>query len=361
MAEIVKIDADYRAWMEQIVERYRSSQTKAAVKVNREMLRFYWSLGEDIVRMKLESIYGDGILDRISSDLKQQFPSVKGFSVTNLNYMKRFYLMYNRAVENHPQLVGNSSEPNRPQPVGISLEQIFSVPWGHHRYIIDHFYNASPDIPLFYVRQTIEHGLSRDTLLNLIDANLHLREGKAITNFEKQLPSVQSDLAKQITRDPYQFDFLTLQEPFEEKELKDQLVQNVEKFLLEMGTGFAYMGREYRLVVGKTEQFLDMLFYNTKMHSYVVVEVKARKFEPGDLGQLGTYVVAVDEILRSEQDNQTIGLLICKTKDEVLAQYALKASNQPIGVSEYTINQILPEPLKDALPSIKDLQEHLEK
>ena len=166
MAEIVKIDADYRAWMEQIVERYRSSQIKAAVKVNREMLRFYWSLGEDIVRMKLESIYGDGILDRISSDLKQQFPSAKGFSVTNLNYMKRFFLTYNQVVENRPQLVGNSSDPNHPQPVGISFEQLFSVPWGHHRYIIDHFYNADPDIPLFYVRQTIEHGLSRNTLLN---------------------------------------------------------------------------------------------------------------------------------------------------------------------------------------------------
>ena len=361
MATLEKVDESYLSWIRQIIERYRSSQTKAAVKVNREMLRFYWSLGEDIVRLKWESVYGDGILERISSDLKQQFPSAKGFSVTNLNYMKRFFLTYNQVVENRPQLVGNSSGPNHPQPVGISFEQLFSVPWGHHRYIIDHFYNVGPDIPLFYVRQTIEHGLSRDTLLNLMDANLHLREGKAISNFEQQLPPLQSDLAKQITRDPYQFDFLTIQEPYEEKVLKDQLVQNVEKFLLEMGTGFAYMGREYRLVVGKTEQFLDMLFYNTKMHSYVVVEVKARKFEPGDLGQLGTYVVAVDEILRSEQDNQTIGLLICKTKDEVLAQYALKASNQPIGVSEYTLNQILPEQLKEALPSVKDLQEHLEK
>lgn len=361
MATLEKVDESYLSWIRQIIERYRSSQTKAAVKVNREMLRFYWSLGEDIVRLKWESVYGDGILERISSDLKQQFPSAKGFSVTNLNYMKRFFLTYNQVVENRPQLVGNSSDPNHPQPVGISFEQLFSVPWGHHRYIIDHFYNADPDIPLFYVRQTIEHGLSRNTLLNLMDANLHLREGKAISNFEQQLPPLQSDLAKQITRDPYQFDFLTIQEPYEEKALKDQLVQNVENFLLEMGTGFAYMGREYRLVVGNTEQFLDMLFYNTKTHSYVVVEVKARKFEPGDLGQLGTYVVAVDEILRSEQDNQTIGLLICKTKDEVLAQYALKASNQPIGVSEYTLNQILPEQLKDALPSVKDLQKHLEK
>ena len=243
---------------------------------------------------------------------------------------------------------------NDPQVVGV----LFRIPWSHHRYIIDKCYH-SPEKAWFYVCKTMEQGLSRDMLLNLIDTNLYERKGKALNNFSALLGESQSDTAIQITRDPYYFDFLTLREPYEEKELKDQLVRNVERFLLEMGRGFAYLGREYRLLVGNTEQFIDMLFYNTQTHSYVVVEVKARKFESGDIGQLGTCVVAVDDMLRTPQDNPTIGLLICKEKDSVLAKYALGASSQPLGISEYELGDIFPDSWKSSLPTIEEIESKL--
>lgn len=316
-------------------------------------------LGKDIVSKKIESRYGDGIIRRISNDLKAEFPDVKGFSPTNISYIKRFYLLYNQYIENYPQLVGNSESDNHPQVVGSSVEeQIFSIPWGHHHYIIDKCYN-NPDKAMFYVKKTLQNGLSRNILLNLLDTDLYEREGMALSNFERQLPPIQSDLAKQITRDPYNFDFLTIREPYEEKELKNELVKNIERFLMELGVGFAYMGREFRLQVGQTEQFLDMLFYNTRTHSYVVVEIKTRKFEPADVGQLGTYVLAVDDILKTPMDNPTIGLLICKEKDSVLAKYALGASSQPLGISKYQLAKVLPENYRSSLPSIEEIEREL--
>ena len=345
--KLVHIDNEYKQWIADICQRFRQSQIKAAVKVNSEMLRFYWSLGKDIVSKKIESRYGDGVIKRISNDLKAEFPDIKGFSPTNISYIKRFYLLYNQLVENHPQLVGCPIE-----------EMIFNIPWGHHHYIIDKCY-SNPSKALFYVQKTLKNGLSRNMLLNLLDTDLYEREGMAVSNFDKQLPPIQSDLAKQITRDPYNFDFLTIREPYEEKELKNELVKNIERFLIEMGAGFAYMGREFRLQVGQTEQFLDMLFYNTRTHSYVVVEIKTRKFESADVGQLGTYVLAVDDILKTPIDNPTIGLLICKEKDSVLAKYALGASAQPLGISEYQLGKVLPENYRSSLPSIEEIEREL--
>ena len=212
---------------------------------------------------------------------------------------------------------------------------------------------------MFYSRKTIENNWSRAVLQNWLDTDLYERQGKAITNFALTLPSPQSDLAQEMTRDPYNFDFLTIRAQYDEKELKDALMNNVQRLLMELGTGFAFVGREYRLVVGQTEQFLDLLFYNYLLHCFVVVEVKVSDFDPRDMGQLGTYVAAVDGMMRKESDNPTIGLLICKTKDNVLAQYAANVMNAPIGISEYQLSNLLKDEFKGKLPTIEEIEREL--
>jgi predicted nuclease of restriction endonuclease-like (RecB) superfamily len=266
--------------------------------------------------------------------------------------MKNFYLLYSPVLQITPQ--SGEQMAITPQ-VG---EQIFSVPWGHHKLLIDKC-KGQPEKAIFYVQQTIANGWSRDMLLNMFSTDLYERHSKAITNFTKTLPDEQSDLARDITRDPYSFTFTGLREPFNERKLKDALIANIEKFLIELGTGFAYMGREVRLQIGETEQFLDMLFYNTRLHCYVVVEVKTTDFEAAHIGQLGTYVVAVDHILKTESDNKTIGLLICKTKDNIFAQYALEATNQPLGISEYELQKLYPTQIEGTMPSIEEIENEL--
>ncbi len=235
---------------------------------------------------------------------------------------------------------------------------IIKIPWGHNRLIIDKC-KGDKKKALFFVKETLTNNWSRATLLNFLDTNLYDRQGKAISNFKLSLPAEKSDLAQEITRDPYDFDFLTLRSDYDEKELKDALMDNLQSFFLELGKGFALMGREYRLVIGKTEQFLDMLFYNVQLHCYVVVEIKVREFDPRDMGQLTTYVAAVDDMLRSDIDGQTIGLLICKTKDNVLAQYAANGIKYPVGISEYKLSNILPENYKSSMPTIQEIEEEL--
>ena len=212
---------------------------------------------------------------------------------------------------------------------------------------------------MFYSRKTIENNWSRAVLQNWLDTDLYERQGKAITNFALTLPAPQSDLAQEMTRDPYSFDFLTIRAQYDEKELKDALMENVQRLLMELGAGFAFVGREYRLVVGQTEQFLDLLFYNYLLHCFVVVEVKVSDFDPRDMGQLGTYVAAVDGMMRKESDNPTIGLLICKTKDNVLAQYAANVTNAPIGISEYQLSNLLKDEYKGKLPTIDEIERKL--
>lgn len=302
-----------------------------------------------IVKKKAESRWGESVINSISQDLTSALPGIKGLSPTNLGYAKRFYSLYSQLDTFYPQLVGKTE-----------YEQlktiIFRIPWGHQRYLIDKFYN-NPKRAFYYVRLTLENGWSRAVLLNAIDMDLKEPEGKAVTNFSLTLP--EGDLAQEMTKDPYLFDFAALTKPYKEEELKLALMKNIEQFLLELGTGFAFMGREYRLVVGSTEQFIDMLFYNTRLRCYVVIEVKAIKFQPGDVGQLGTYVSAVNHILKTPADNPTIGLLICKTKDNVLAQYALESSSQPIGISEYELSKMYPADFKSTLPSIEDIENEL--
>ena len=232
------------------------------------------------------------------------------------------------------------------------------IPWGHIRCIIDAC-KGNARKAIFFIIKTIQNNWSRSVLLNFLDTDLYERQGKSITNFSYTLPVVQGELAKEITRDPYIFDFLSIREKYNEAEIKNALIENIESFLLELGQGFAYMGREFRLEVGNEEKFMDMLFYNTNLHCYVVIEVKIKKFKPEDLGQLGLYVSAVNHILKKEEDNPTIGLLICKSKDNIVAQYSLEGSTQPIGISEYEFSKLYSANFKNSMPTIEEIEKTL--
>lgn len=352
-------DSRYQSRIADISKRFRSSQIRAAMKVNDEMLRFYWSLGRDISRLSENAVYGSGLYKQVSADLTKRLPDVKSFSVTNLHYMVWFYELY----RNLPQLGVNSDcHPAMPSFTVESFEnlphEIFLIPWGHQKLIIDK-YKKDQAKALFYVKKILENNWSRAVLLNFLDTDLSERQGKAVTNFAKILPEPTGDLAQQITKDPYNFDFLTITEPFNEKEFKDALIKNIERFMLELGKGFAYMGREFRLEIGSEEKFMDMLFYNVDLHCYVVIEVKTTKFEASYLGQLGLYVTAVNHILKKDGDNPTIGLLICKNKDNVVAQYALEGMTLPIGISEYELSKLYPVDFKSSLPSIEEIEAEL--
>jgi len=357
MTDMIKTDETYINWINVLKTRYRSSQIKAASLVNREMLLFYWNLGRDITLMGAESRWGSNFVDTLSADLRKELPDAKGFSRTNIYYMSKFYRLYTEEII--PQVEGQLENSELIPQVGGQIEDIFAIPWGHHKLIMDKC-KDDQDKALFFVKKTLENNWSRAVLLNFLDTNLYERQGKAISNFDKTLPAPQSDLAQEMTKDPYNFDFLTITEGYYEKELKDALMNNISQFLLELGKGFAFVGREYRLEVGNTEQFIDMLFYNITLHCYVVIEVKIRAFEPGDMGQIGTYVAAVDDILRKEGDAPTVGLLVCKNKDNVLAQYAVNSTNAPVGISEYELSDLMPENFKGTLPSIEEIERELQ-
>ena len=356
MSKLVKIDEEYSKWLQKVSQRYQQSQIKAAVRVNTEMLEFYWFLGKEIVDLHAENRWGSSFFENFSKDIIHLLPNVKGLSVTNLRYMKRFYELFSIRKENLPQLGAESLETENMEILPQSGADLFSIPWGHMKVIIDKC-RKNPLKASFYVNQVKENNWSRAALLNFLDTDLFERQGQAITNFKASLPDTQSDLAQEMTKDPYNFDFLAIRKGYDEKELKDALMDNIQRFLLELGTGFAFVGREYRLLIGKTEEFLDMLFYNIRLHCYVVVEVKVVEFNPRDIGQLGTYVVAVNHMLKREGDNQTIGLIICKTKDNVLAQYALESSSEPIGISEYQLNSLFPEDFRGSMPTIEEIEQ----
>lgn len=349
------LDKDYNLWVKQIALRYRSSQIKAAIKVNMEQLRFYWLLGKDIVEMKVEERWGENVISQLSKDLRRLLPGVEGLSITNLRYCRRFYLLYSQPDINHPQ-VGGEIEKGALVEIHPQFEGIFQVPWGHHKVIMDKV-KGDTKKALFYVAQTVENGWSRSVLLNWIGTDLYERQGKALNNFAHSLPKIDSDLAKEITKDPYCFGFAEITGKYNERKLKDALLKNISDFLIELGTGFAYVGKEYRLEIGETENFIDLLFYNLKLRCYVVIEVKIDKFEPKDIGQIGTYVTAVNHILREDgKDNPTIGLLICRSKDNTLAQYALESSSQPIGISEYELEKFYPVKVEGTIPTIAELE-----
>ena len=358
-SKLIKTDEAYRNWIREVSSRFRRSQIKAAVKVNDEMLRFYWSLGRDLESKKDAYAWGSHFYQTISADLKEELPDVKSFSPRNLLYMHQFYKLFPGAVI-APQADAQLNETYITPQVDAQLGEssVLLIPWGHNKLIMDKCGNDK-EKALFYVRKTIENNWSRAVLLNFLGTNLFERQGKAVTNFAQTLPAEQSDLAQEITKDPYSFDFLTLREKYDERELKDALMANITSFLLELGNGFAYVGREFRLEIGQTENFIDLLFYNIKLHCYVVVEIKIKEFESGDMGQLGTYMVAVNHQLKGKEDGPTLGLLICRSKDNVKAQYALEASSQPMGISQYDISNFLPEEYKSSLPTIEEIEAEL--
>ena len=342
------------------------------VKVNREMLRYYWELGRDIEEMHVEERWGQGVIKNLAIDLQHRNPNATGLSRTNIYYAKKFYLLYSQYLDIVPQPVGQLDVAGSPQNVGQNLpsrkipqlvgqldEILFSIPWGHHRFLMDR-YSKEPAKAFYYVRKTMEEGWSRDVMLNHMDSNLYEREGNALTNFKNTLPEVTSELAQELTKDPYNFAFTGITQPYNERILKDALLNNITHFLTELGTGFAYVGKEYRLEVGKTENFIDLLFYNLNLSCYVVIEVKIGKFEFSDIGQLGGYVVACNHQLRKAgRDNPTIGLLICKEKDRVQAQYALESSSQPLGISEYDLEKFYPEKVEGTIPTIEEIEAKL--
>jgi predicted nuclease of restriction endonuclease-like (RecB) superfamily len=350
-------DQDYSVWLKKLKTKVRQVQIKAAVKVNSELLWFYWELGQDIVDKQKNAKWGYGFLKQLSKDLSAEFPDMKGFSLSNLKYIKQWYVFYSQEINKSQPTVGQNvhQEPSIGQQL---VGQLTHVPWGHNIVIISKCKN--PNEALFYIQKTIQNNWSRSVLTHHIESDLFHREGKAITNFELTLPAPQSDLAKETLKDPYNFDFLTLTEKHDEKELENALVNHVTKFLLELGAGFSYLGQQYKLEISGDEFFLDLLFYHVKLHCYVVVELKAVKFKPEFAGKLNFYVSAVDGMLKSELDNPTIGMLICKSKNDMVVEYSLKDVHKPIGVSEYIITKNLPQEFKSSLPSIEELEAELD-
>ena len=371
LAVVLHDDCDYKDWLVELKERFYSHRLKASCATNGYLLDFYWELGRDIEAKQYTNTYGSGFYKNLSQDLKNEMPGVKGFSPTNLKYMSYFYKLYAPLQANCPQLADNFIEDlyiadiqrvvaqskNRPQPAD-DFKLLFLIPWDHHRRIIDKC-KGNMDKALFFVRKTWENNWGRDVLLNWLDTDLYERDGKAITNFQATLPAVQSDLAQQITKDPYQLDFLNLREKYDEHDIEEELVNNVTRFLLELGKGFSYMGRQFRLEVGQQEFFPDLLFYNAHLHAYVVIELKAQSFHPSFLGQLSFYVSAVNHQFKTDIDNPTIGLLICKDKDNVVAKYALDSYKEPMGISEYQLSKLFPKDFKSSMPTIEELEKGL--
>jgi predicted nuclease of restriction endonuclease-like (RecB) superfamily len=359
---ILHNDTSYTNWLEDLKGRFLKQRLKAMSVVNNRVLEFYWSVGRDITSKRFANNYGSNFYKNLSDDLKSKLPGVKGFSQINLRYMTAFYALYSPIVERLPQaaeLSDHTSNRIVPQLAEqFDKTTLFSIPWDHHRRIIDKC-KGNVWKAIFFVQKTIENNWSRNVLLNWLDTDLYEREGRAVTNFRATLPAPQSNLAQEITKDPYSFDFLTLREEYDERDLENALVSNVTNFLLELGKGYSYMGRQLRLAVGQQEFFPDLLFYNTHIHAYIVIELKVKPFKPEFLGQLSFYVSTIDRQLKSEIDNPTIGLLICKDKDNIVAKYALDAYKQPLGISEYELSKLIPKDFKTTLPSIDELEEEL--
>ena len=353
------VSQEYKIWLESLKNKFRSSQIKASIKVNTTLLEFYWDLGGQIVQKQEKYKWGSGFLEKLSRDLSAEFPDVKGFSYTNVKNIRQWFVFWQQLVgelktTKSQQLVGESSVDKTKQIVS----QIFMIPWGHNIAIIQKCKNI--DEAIYYVQNTLKNGISRSVLVHQIESNLYERNGKALTNFENTLPPIQSDLAKEITKDPYIFDFVTLTQDYQEKELEDALTQNITNFLLELGSGFAFVGRQYKLNVGGDEFKIDLLFYHIKLKCYVVVELKATSFKPEHAGKLSFYTSAIDGELKNSDDNPTIGILICKSKNNTVVEYALKDINKPLGISEYQLTEILPKEFKSSLPSIEEIEAKLD-
>ncbi|MBQ6210819.1 MAG: DUF1016 family protein [Prevotella sp.] len=358
-----QVDADYLHWMEEVKQRLKNMQIKAAVRVNSTLLEFYWSLGKDMAKIKAEQKWGSGVIEQMSLDLKSAFPNLTGFSTTNLWYIKKWFLFYADAKLHQlggefqsADIEGNEKLPQLVEKFKMP-EKFGLVPWRHHIEIITHCQSVGE--ALFYIQKTIDNGWSRSVLENNISSGLFAKQGKAITNFKTTLPARQSQLAQELLKDPYNFDFLTLADDYKERELEDALARNISRFLLELGKGFSYVGRQVELRVDDESFFIDMLFYHIRLKCYVVVELKTVKFIPEFAGKLNFYVTAVDRLLKQDDDKPTIGLLICKTKKDTLVEWALADIHKPIGVAGYELHNILPKELISSLPTPQELEKQL--
>ena len=327
----------YGRWLAELKERIHTARQRASLAVNQELILLYWRIGRDILARQAEQGWGARVIDRLSHDLRAAFPEMKGFSSRNLKYMRAFAAAWDDAA--------------------IVQELLAQLPWYHLVTLLDKL--NTPEERLWYARKAIEHGWSRNVMVIQIEARLREREGKAVTNFDARLPRPQSDLARESLKDPYRLDFLGLGAEAAEREIEAALVEHITQFLLELGAGFAYVGRQVLLEVGGDDFFIDLLFYHLKLRCYVVIEIKAGKFKPEHLGQLGFYLTAVDAQMKDEQDNPTIGLLLCKTKNKVVAEYALRDNNRPMGIAEYQLVESLPKELKTSLPSIEQIEQEL--
>ena len=384
--EMAIVAPEYKKWVEAIETRFRQQQIKAAMHINSDKIEFYWSLGRDICEMHVEKRYGDGVINALSRDLRALLPEATGLTPVNLYYCKRFYLLYTQIFGKVPQTEEKSLPSSKSDTETGHLQKLpqfeeiikplhaietnsslplnlFAIPWGHHKVLIDRF-ESEPQKALFYAAKTLEHSWSRATLLNMMgdkgkDNGLYERQGKAVNNFPTTMPLPTGDLARELINDPLNLSFVKLKATYDEDNLKQALVRHVNQLLMTLGSGFAYMGKEYLLSVAGKEQFSDLLFYNTRLRAYVVVEVKVTEFESSYLGQLSGYMSLVNHILKTDIDQPTIGLLICRNKNNVFAQYCLEGYNQPIAITAYEGIQILPDNFNETLPSIEDLEEEL--
>lgn len=374
------MNSDYKLWLQAIKSQIHSAQIKAALKVNAELINLYWQLGSEIVQKDTLATWGDSWLHQLSRDLTIEFPDIKGFSHTNLKYVRRWYLFYGSLIGQQPvaqlqdsheplkqPVVQQPSAPNRiiQQPDGEIGQQFVAqmpsafatIPWGHHLQIITKCNNIEE--ALFYITETALYNWSRAVMVHQIESRLYQRKGAAVTNFESTLPKPQSDLAKELLKDPYKFDFLSLGNEYKERDLENGLVKHITKFLLELGAGFAYVGRQYLLEVGGEDFYMDLLFYHVKLHCYVVIELKTGKFIPEYASKLNFYLNVVDDQLRNEHDEPSIGIIICKERNKIVAEYALRGILKPIGVTEYQLTESLPAELKGKLPTIEEIEEEL--
>ena len=337
MPAIVPLPSDYGPWLAELKARIHAAQQQAARSVNSELVLLYWQIGRGILERQGREGWGSKVIERLAQDLRNAFPTMKGFSRANLLYMRAF-------AEAWPDEV-------------IVQQAVGQLPWGHNLVLLSKL--KATDLRLAYTQRAMDQGWSRAVLVHHIERRLLEREGQAVSNFALRLPEPNSDLAREALKDPYLFDFLGVGEEANERAIEDALVQHITRFLLELGAGFAYVGRQVPLEVGGEDFFLDLLFYHLKLRCYVVIELKATAFKPEHAGQLSFYLSAVDAELKGEHDAPTIGMLLCKSKNKVVAEYALRNINQPIGVAEYQLTESLPSDLQSSLPSIEAIEQAL--
>jgi predicted nuclease of restriction endonuclease-like (RecB) superfamily len=362
----------YAGLISEIKQRIRQSQTRAILAANAELIQLYWDIGRLIDRRQKDQGWGSGVIPKLALDLKNELPEEKGFSERNIKRMLAFYREYHELNAEQRVIAQDANGSKVPQaaaqiPVATKVPQagaqftpalLFAIPWMHHAALMEKVKDFS--VRYWYMQAIINFGWSRSVLVMQIETKAHERQGKAVTNFSVSLPPRESDLVQQVLKDPYIFDFLTLTEPFHERELETGLVLCLEKFLLELGQGFAFVGRQYHLDIGEQDFYIDLLFYHLKLRCYIVIELKRGAFKPEYAGKINFYCNLVDDQLRHASDKPTIGLILCQTASAVTAEYALRGLDKPIGVSAYELTRALPKELASSLPSIEDIERELD-